>query len=127
MRFSPTASEIVIVCADVVERDEQPEVRAQDLRGRAGRARPSRSSAPRPSPTMRPDQMGRDTSPASNSIHTPAPTGGTVNSPEPVPAYGAAGSAQPVGISPRTSGTVAWSRPRFDGSWLFRTRPRYLP
>ena len=35
--------------------------------------------------------------------------------------------AQPVGISPRTSGTVAWSRPRFDGSWLFSDETAVLP
>ena len=38
-----------------------------------------------------PAQIGRDTFPASNSIHTPAPTGGIVNWPAPVPAYGAQG------------------------------------
>ena len=32
-------------------------------------------------PHQQPIQIGRDTSPASNSIHTPAPTGGTVHEP----------------------------------------------
>src|SRR5215211_280992 len=74
-----------------------------------------------------PLQIGRDTSPASNSIQTPAPTGGTAKKPEPVPAYGAQGSAQVLGTSPRTSGTMAWRRPWLSGSRLIVTIPLYLP
>src|SRR4051794_37862342 len=49
------------------------------------------SLAPQP-----PVQIGRETSPASNSTHTPAPTGGTAYAPVLSPAYGAHGSAQPL-------------------------------
>ena len=65
---------------------------------------------------QQPLQIGRETSPDSNSIQTPASAGGTANEPRPSPAYGAEGSAQPDSTSPSTSGTRARRRPRSLGS-----------
>src|SRR5262249_30985215 len=80
-----------------------------------------------PSPQKQPVQIGSETSAASNSIQTEAPTAGIVYTPTPTPAYGSAGKAQPVSTSCRTLGTIARSRPLFKGSVLFDTVPRNLP
>ena len=83
-----------------------------------------------PSLYQQPLQIGLSGSPCSNSIHTPAPIGGTQKKPigGPVPAaIGRHGRAHVVGVSPRTSVTKAWSRPSSCGSSLSKTMPRYLP
>ena len=60
-------------------------------------------------------------------VFTVPPIGGTVNTPIFGPATGTQGMAQLDGISPDTSGTIAWMRPICSGSMLLTTVPRYLP
>src|SRR5215218_3480503 len=74
-----------------------------------------------------PVHTGNDGSPASNSIHTPAPTGGIVYMPMVGPEKGRLGSAQPLSSATRTAGTSALIRPIFKGSVTLLTVPRYLP
>ena len=74
-----------------------------------------------------PDQIGLSSRPASNSIHTPEPTAGSMTMPCPSPANGAAGSTQLHDSSPRTAGTVARMRHWLLGSSTSVTVPRYLP
>jgi hypothetical protein len=45
----------------------------------------------------------------------------------PLPPNGAQGIAQPLSLSPITSGTVALMRPIWSGSLMSVTTPRYLP
>src|SRR6188508_512658 len=78
-------------------------------------------------PQKQPVQIGKSGLPCSNSIHTPEPIGGTVNSPICSPATGTHGIAQLVGSTLDTSGTIAWIRPICIGSTLLTTVPRYLP
>src|SRR5215470_6993609 len=79
---------------------------------------PPSSSGTLSEPHQQPTQIGRETSPASNSTHTPVPTAGTVYTPLLSPAYGVQGSAQPLTTVPRISGTSTFSRPWWRGSLL---------
>ncbi len=126
IRFTPSESESVIVCLT----SSRATIRPKSLRrifvvGCAGA--PAWSIGTSPVAHHVPAQIGRETSPASNSIQTPAPIGGIAKKPHAVPPYGAHGCAQPLGDSPSTSGTIACSRPSWSGSRLLTTRPRYLP
>src|SRR5689334_20649286 len=74
-----------------------------------------------------PLHIGQSRSPCSNSIQTEAFTGGIRNQPTFLPAYGTQGMAQRLSLTPSTSGAVIFKRPRFRGSLLSETVPRYLP
>src|SRR5215216_6889401 len=78
-------------------------------------------------PNQQPDQIGYSGSPCSNSIQTPASFFGSAKKPMPLPPNGAQGIAQPLSLSPNTSGTVALMRPIWSGSSMSVTMPRYLP
>src|SRR5215475_12681208 len=78
-------------------------------------------------PQKQPVQTGKSGSPCSNSIQTPEPICGTKYDPLCLPAIGTHGIAQVDGVSPDTSGTIAWMRPRCSGSMFWITVPRYFP
>ena len=64
--------------------------------------------------------------PASNSIHTPAPFGGIVQTPTPLPAYGAAGSAQPLATSVEHGRHLGPDAPLVVGVVVVGDRPAEL-
>src|SRR4051794_23698873 len=95
--------------------------------GRPARASVGMSDA---APQRQPTHTGKFGSPCSNSTHTPAPIGGTRNTPigGPVgPARGTQGTAQLEGVRLNTSGTSTSRRPICIGSRLLTTVPRNLP
>jgi len=76
---------------------------------------------------QQPLQIGESTSPFSNSIQTLAPTLGSALPVSLERPQGTQGIAQPLSLSPMTSGTVARMRPRISGSLTSVTVPRYFP
>src|SRR5580704_5463421 len=72
-----------------------------------------------------PVQIGNDTLPASNSIHTAASTSGRKANPTESPAYGTHGIAHPDSVSPNTDGTLALMRMVAASTCV--TVPRYFP
>src|SRR5579863_8874667 len=97
------------------------------MRDRAGDVASASAGTSAAEPHQQPVQIGLSGFPCSNSIHTPAPTGGMVNIPVCGPPSGRQGMAHEDGVVPKTSGTCDWIRPVFIGSTLLTTVPRYLP
>ena len=75
MRLTPSASESVIVWAASSSETIRPKSVRRIFRVGCDGVDCS-SIGTSPVAHQAPDQIGRDVSPASNSIHTPAPTGG---------------------------------------------------
>src|SRR3989442_3655717 len=106
-RFTPLESEMAIVCAESLSAMSSPNSVRRIFVGCFAGA-PFSSDGTSEFDHQLPLQTGREASPASNSIQTPAPIGGRVKKPTPGPAYGPHGNAQPGRVLPSTPGTHAF-------------------
>lgn len=81
MRLAPAASLTVMVCAASSSAVVSPKSERQSFTSGSPGAPAGGVTGASPTPHQQPYQIGRDTSPASNSIQTPAPTGGIEKNP----------------------------------------------